>query len=94
MNLIQISKGEFLAYSIHDVHLNESLYPKPEKWNPDRWNEAPKESTTWPFLGWGVGMWLNVISTLRLTHWKGTFPVHRDANGEAGNKDYCGSCPG
>lgn len=51
----QISKGEFLAYPIHDVHLNENIYPEAEKWNPDRWNEERKGSTTWPFLGWGVG---------------------------------------
>jgi cytochrome P450 len=51
----QISQGDFLAYPIHDVHLDEGLYPEPEKWNPNRWQENGKESTTWPFLGWGVG---------------------------------------
>lgn len=52
-----IRKGTFMAYNMGDVHLNESFYPEPLKFDPDRFN-APREEDKQgniAFLGWGAG---------------------------------------
>ncbi|KAK7460591.1 hypothetical protein VKT23_009312 [Stygiomarasmius scandens] len=49
-----IRRGEFLAYPIHDAHLNPNIFPDPETWNPDRWLDGKDKEFTYAFLGWGV----------------------------------------
>lgn len=53
----RINTGDFLAYFIHDTHLNDDIYPDAEKWNPDRWIDdqgVNSKKLAYPFLGWGV----------------------------------------
>jgi len=51
-----VKPGDFLVYSLADVHLNSEYYPEPYKYDPDRWlrpDSVPNAPYT--FLGWGVG---------------------------------------
>ena len=51
-----VERGDFLAYSLADVHLNPEYYPEPYKYDPGRWlRPDPVPDTTHPFLGWGAG---------------------------------------
>lgn len=51
-----VKRGDFLAYSVADVHLNPEYYPDPYKYDPGRWlRPDPVPDTTYPFLGWGAG---------------------------------------
>jgi len=51
-----VERGDFLAYSLADVHLNPEYYPEPYKYDPGRWlRPDPAPDTTYPFLGWGAG---------------------------------------
>ena len=51
-----VRRGDFLAYSLADVHLNPEYYPEPHKYDPGRWlRPDPVPNTTYPFLGWGAG---------------------------------------
>jgi len=51
-----VKKGDFLAYSLGDVHLNPEYYPEPSKYDPGRWlRPDPVPNAAYPFLGWGVG---------------------------------------
>jgi len=51
-----VKRGDFLAYSPADVHLNPKYYPEPHKYDPGRWlRPDPVVNTTYPFLGWGAG---------------------------------------
>jgi len=51
-----VKPGDFLAYSLADVHLNPEYYPEPYKYDPGRWlRPDPVSNTTYPFLGWGAG---------------------------------------
>ena len=50
-----VRRGDFLAYSVADVHLNPEYYPEPYKYDPGRWlRPDPVPDTVYPFLGWGV----------------------------------------
>ncbi|KAJ8523130.1 hypothetical protein ONZ45_g407 [Pleurotus djamor] len=50
-----IKKGDFLAYSLADVHLNPEIYSEPLKFDPSRFEAGREEDKkgTWSFLGWG-----------------------------------------
>ena len=51
-----VKRGDFLAYSIADVHLNPKYYPEPYKYDPGRWlRPDPVPAAIYPFLGWGAG---------------------------------------
>ena len=51
-----VRRGDFLAYSVTDVHLNPEYYPEPYKYDPGRWlRPDPIPNTIYPFLGWGAG---------------------------------------
>jgi len=51
-----VKPGDFLAYSLADVHLNPKYYPEPHKYDPDRWlRPDPVPNAAYTFLGWGVG---------------------------------------
>ena len=49
-----IERGAFMAYSLADVHLNDTLYPNPSNFDPGRFMEVGNNSDV-PFLGWGIG---------------------------------------
>ena len=51
-----VGRGDFLVYSMADVHLNPEYYPEPYKYDPGRWlRPNPHPSAIYPFLGWGAG---------------------------------------
>ena len=51
-----VKRGDFLAYSLGDVHLNPEYYPDPYKYDPGRWlRPDPVPDSVYTFLGWGVG---------------------------------------
>jgi len=52
-----IEKGDFLAYSVADVHHNPEIYPDPSRFDPGRFDVGREEDKKVPlaFLGWGVG---------------------------------------
>ena len=51
-----VRRGDFLGYSLRDVHLNPGHYPDPNKYDPGRWlRPDPVSSTVYPFVGWGAG---------------------------------------
>ena len=51
-----VRRGDFLGYSLRDVHLNPRYYPEPNKYDPSRWLQSdPVSTATPPFFGWGAG---------------------------------------
>ena len=54
---VKIQKGDFLAYSATDVHMNEDIYTDPEKFDPTRFEIGREEDKKahFGYLGWGVG---------------------------------------
>ncbi|KAF8156012.1 cytochrome P450 [Crassisporium funariophilum] len=52
-----IKRGDFLAYSTADVHLNPSIYSNPATFDPERYNESRQEDRKehFGYVGWGVG---------------------------------------
>lgn len=52
-----IPKGDFLVYSLADVHANPDIYPEPSKFDPRRFDAGREEDKRAPnaFLGWGAG---------------------------------------
>ena len=51
-----VKRGDFLAYSLGDVHLNPEYYPDPYKYDPGRWlRPDPLPNAVYTYLGWGVG---------------------------------------
>ena len=51
-----VKRGDFLAYSLAEVHLNPEYYPEPYKYDPGRWlRPDPVPDAVYPFLGWGAG---------------------------------------
>ena len=51
-----VARGDFLAYSLCDAHLNSEYYPDPDRYDPDRWLQPGLAPTaTYPFLGFGAG---------------------------------------
>ncbi|KAF8996245.1 cytochrome P450 [Cyathus striatus] len=53
----RIEKGEFMAYSIYDSHMNPDIYQNPSEFDPDRYSTGREEDKrgTYAFLGWGAG---------------------------------------
>ena len=52
-----VRRGDFLAYSAVDVHLNPEYYPDPHKYDPSRWLRTdPVPGVVYPFVGWGAGV--------------------------------------
>ena len=58
MQGVTIQKGDFLAYGVSDVHMNEDIYTEPEKFDPARFEVGREEDkkVEFGYLGWGVGM--------------------------------------
>ncbi|KAJ7131552.1 cytochrome P450 [Mycena crocata] len=52
-----LARGEFLAYSLADVHLDPSIYPDPQRFDPGRYDAGREEDKRAPYgyLGWGAG---------------------------------------
>ena len=51
-----VKRGDFLVYSMADVHLNPEYYSEPHKYDPGRWlRPDPVPNAAYPFLGWGAG---------------------------------------
>ena len=51
-----VKPGDFLAYSLGDVHLNPEYYPEPYKYDPGRWlRPDPLPNAAYTYLGWGAG---------------------------------------
>ncbi|KAJ7465106.1 cytochrome P450 [Mycena latifolia] len=52
-----IPKGDFLVYSLADVHANPDIYSEPSKFDPRRFDSGREEDKKAPlgFLGWGAG---------------------------------------
>ena len=51
-----VKRGDFIAYSMGDVHLNPDYYPEPYKYDPGRWlRPDPPPNAAYTFLGWGAG---------------------------------------
>jgi len=52
-----VRRGDFLVYSMGDVHLDPEYYPEPDKYDPDRWLRSdPLQNAAYTFLGWGAGL--------------------------------------
>ena len=52
-----VKTGDFVAYSLADVHLDPEIYPQPNVFDPARFTPGREEDkkSTFSFLGWGVG---------------------------------------
>jgi len=52
-----IKRGDFLAYTSSDVHLNPDIYTNPMAFDPDRYGPGREEDRkeTFSYLGWGAG---------------------------------------
>ncbi|KDR74057.1 hypothetical protein GALMADRAFT_141795 [Galerina marginata CBS 339.88] len=52
-----INKGDFVAYSIADAHLNPEIYTQPHEFDPARFGPGREEDKkgTFSYLGWGAG---------------------------------------
>lgn len=55
-----VNKGDFVAYSLADVHMNPDIYDQPEKFDPSRFEAGREEDKkgTFSFLGWGAGTFM------------------------------------
>ena len=53
-----VKPGDFVAYSLADVHLNPKIYSQPNEFDPARFTPGREEDkkATFSFLGWGAGM--------------------------------------
>ncbi|KAF8993227.1 cytochrome P450 [Cyathus striatus] len=53
----KIARGEFVAYSTYDAHMNPDFYENPEMFDPDRYKPGKEEDkkSTFAYVGWGVG---------------------------------------
>ncbi|KDR74009.1 hypothetical protein GALMADRAFT_71675 [Galerina marginata CBS 339.88] len=52
-----IQKGDFVAYSVADAHLNPEIYTQPNEFDPARFGPGREEDKkgTFSYLGWGAG---------------------------------------
>ena len=52
-----VKRGDFVAYSLADVHLDPEVYSQPEEFDPGRFAEGRQEDKKGTFLhlGWGAG---------------------------------------
>ena len=53
-----VKPGEFVTYSLADVHLNPEIYSRPNEFDPARFGPGREEDKkgTFSYLGWGAGM--------------------------------------
>lgn len=53
----RIPAGNFVAYSLGDVHMNPDIYTDPAEFDPTRFNPGREEDKreTYAYLGWGGG---------------------------------------
>jgi sterol 14-demethylase len=53
----KIAKGEFIAFSVYDSHMNPNFYDRPEIFDPYRYAPGREEDkkSTFAFVGWGAG---------------------------------------
>jgi len=63
---VRIAKGGFSIYSAPDVHMNENIYPDPEKFDPGRYEDRRNEDLTEPlgYVGFGVGKCVSCLYLL------------------------------
>ena len=52
-----VKPGDFVAYSLADVHLNPEIYSRPNEFDPARYTPGREEDKkgTYSYLGWGAG---------------------------------------
>lgn len=52
-----VKPGDFVAYSLADVHLNPEIYSQPNEFDPTRFSPGREEDKkgTFSYLGWGAG---------------------------------------
>ena len=52
-----VGVGDFVAYSMADVHLNSEIYSRPYEFDPARYSPGREEDKkgTFSYLAWGVG---------------------------------------
>ena len=52
-----VKSGDFVAYSLADVHLNPEIYLRPNEFDPNRFLPGREEDKkgTFSYLGWGAG---------------------------------------
>jgi cytochrome P450 len=52
-----VKRGDFVAYSLADVHLNPEIYPRPHEFDPARFTPGREEDKkgTFSYLSWGAG---------------------------------------
>jgi cytochrome P450 len=52
-----VKSGDFVAYSLADVHLNPEIYSRPNEFDPTRFTPGREEDKkgTFSYLGWGAG---------------------------------------
>ena len=52
-----VKPGDFVAYSLADVHLNPEIYSRPTEFDPSRFAPGREEDkkATLSYLGWGAG---------------------------------------
>ena len=55
-----VKPGDFVAYSLADVHLNPEIYSRPHEFDPARFTPGREEDKkgTYSYLGWGAGAFL------------------------------------
>jgi cytochrome P450 len=55
-----VKPGDFVVYSLADVHLNPEIYSRPYEFDPARFTRGREEDkkATFSFLGWGAGAFL------------------------------------
>ncbi|KAF8975718.1 cytochrome P450 [Cyathus striatus] len=51
----KIAKGEFIVYSIYDLHMNPDFYENSEMFDPDRYRPGREEDkkSMFAYIGWG-----------------------------------------
>jgi cytochrome P450 len=83
-----IKRGDFVAYSLADVHLNPEIYSRPHEFDPARFTPGREEDKkgTFSYLGWGAGAFpLYFHVELRYQ----TFPHHRDRTSSLHRNENC-----
>ena len=52
-----VKPGDFVAYSLADVHFNPEIYSRPDEFDPDRFTSGREEDKkgTFTYLSWGAG---------------------------------------
>jgi cytochrome P450 len=60
---VRIAKGDFMAYFVPDVHMNENIYPNPGTFDPGRYEDGRNEdkSVDFGYLGWGAGKSVSIL---------------------------------